>query len=79
MERGRPGRRLQRGLYHRRRNYPGRGAATGHTGVNYTLTGANDSLPYVIGVQAVNPAGVSAWVNSNEVPAAPPDDGASTQ
>ena len=44
-------------------------AATNHSGTSYTLTGADAALPYIIGIQATNAAGVSAWKNSNTVPA----------
>ena len=44
-------------------------AASDHSGTSYTISGADDSLAYVVGVQAVNSAGVSGWVNSNTVPA----------
>ena len=44
-------------------------AATNHSGTSYTLTSADGSLPYIIGIQAVNAAGVSGWKNSNTVPA----------
>ena len=42
-------------------------AATNHSGTSYTLTGADGSLPYIIGIQATNAAGVSGWKNSNTV------------
>ena len=58
-------------------------AATNHAGLSYTIPNAADALNYVVGVQAANSAGVSAWVNSNAVPAIqqpapppPPSDGA---
>ena len=49
-------------------------AASNHSGTSYTITGADAGLSYVVGVQAVNSAGGSSWVNSNEVPkaASPP-------
>ena len=42
-------------------------AATNHSGTSYTLTSADAALPYIIGIQAVNAAGVSGWKNSNTV------------
>ena len=49
--------------------------ATDHSGTSYTITGADASLAYVVGVQAVNSAGGSGWVNSNTVPAVTPPPG----
>ena len=46
--------------------------ATDHSGTSYTISGADAGLPYVVGVQAVNSAGGSGWVNSNTVPAVTP-------
>ena len=46
-------------------------AATDYDGNTYTITGADDSLPYIVGVQAVNSGGVSAWKNSDVVQAVP--------
>ena len=50
-------------------------AATNQAGTTYTLTDADSTLAYVIGVRAVNSGGESAWTNSDTVPAgAPPLD-----
>ncbi len=49
--------------------------ATDHGGTSYTISGADASLAYVVGVQAVNSAGGSGWVNSNTVPAVTPPPG----
>ena len=51
-------------------------AAANQSETSYTLSGADSSLAYVVGVRAVNDAGESAWTNSNAVPAAqqPPVD-----
>ena len=49
--------------------------ATDHGGTSYTISGADAGLTYVVGVQAVNSAGGSGWVNSNTVPAVTPPPG----
>ena len=45
--------------------------STNQSGLGYTLGKADAKLSYIVGVQAVNSAGVSAWVNSGTVPPAP--------
>ena len=40
---------------------------TNHTGTSATITGADDGLPYIVGVQAVNAIGPSGWTNSDSV------------
>ena len=44
-------------------------AATEQSETSYRLSGANDTLSYVFGVQAVNAAGTSNWTNSATLPA----------
>ena len=46
-------------------------AATNQSETSYTLSGADDSLAYMVGVRAVNSAGESGWTNSAAVPALP--------
>ena len=47
-------------------------AAANQPETSYTLTGADDSLAYVVGVRAVNDSGESDWTNSPPArPAAP--------
>ena len=50
-------------------------AATNQSETTYTLTGADNSLAYVVGVRAVNSGGESGWTDSATVPA---EEGAST-
>ena len=46
-------------------------AATNHQGTGYTLTSADNSLSYIVGVRAVYENGeTSGWTSSNTVPAA---------
>ena len=47
-------------------------AATNHAGAGYTLSNADASKTYIVGVRAVNSAGESGWTNSDPAtPAAP--------
>ena len=41
--------------------------STNQAATTATITGTDDGQPYIFGVQAVNAAGVSGWVNSNSV------------
>ena len=47
-------------------------AATNHGANTYTLKDAEYSLPYIIGVRAVNSNGESGWTDSNTVPIVKP-------
>ncbi len=48
-------------------------AATNHAGTTYTLSNADDTKTYVVGVRAVNDAGASGWTDSAQVSPPQPD------